>query len=393
MSVYKRGGTWWYKFNWNGTPIRESTKQGNKRVAETIEAARKTELAKGEVGIKDRAPVPTLRDFVESEFKNYVETRFVEKKATLAYYRVNIRYLTEHAPLASAQLDVISADLVSAFIEKRRAAGYEVSSTNRTLQVLRRMLKLAEEWGKVSKAARITMQPGEKRRERVLSLEEETRYMTAASDIGDSILGAYERAVEGIRATQRGQKPVKPEDPYLLRDAATVLLDCGLRPEELHRLRWDEVRDGALWIPFGKSQNARRVIPLESRTAAMLDMRKTVASGPWVFSAPTKSGHIEQSSLKKQHANACKLAKIEPLPPYTFRHTRLTRWAAYLSPFDLAYLAGHSDFSTTKRYVHPNVDALRATMERARSVQSGHNSGHSAERTECAESPRQSLIV
>ncbi len=54
MAVYKRGDTWWFKFVWRGELIRESTKQGNKRVAEQIEAARKTQKAKGEVGIKDR---------------------------------------------------------------------------------------------------------------------------------------------------------------------------------------------------------------------------------------------------------------------------------------------------------------------------------------------------
>jgi integrase len=165
---------------------------------------------------------------------------------------------------------------------------------------------------------------------------------------------------------QRGDAPTQPSDPYLLRDIATLLLDCGLRPEEAYRLRCEHVRDGALWIPFGKTQNARRVIPLESRTAAILEMRLGLVSGPWVFPAPTNSGHIELSSVKKQHKNACKLAGVESMPLYTFRHTRLTRWASYLSPFDLAYLAGHSDFSTTKRYVHPNVDALRGTMERAR---------------------------
>jgi spore germination protein GerM len=42
---------WWYKFVWNGEPIRESTKQTNKRVAEQMEAAHRTALAKGEVGI------------------------------------------------------------------------------------------------------------------------------------------------------------------------------------------------------------------------------------------------------------------------------------------------------------------------------------------------------
>ena len=38
MAVYKRGRVWWYRFTWDGTAIRESTKQTNKRVAEQIEA-------------------------------------------------------------------------------------------------------------------------------------------------------------------------------------------------------------------------------------------------------------------------------------------------------------------------------------------------------------------
>ena len=35
MGVYKQPKSkyWWYKFNWNGEPIRETTKQTNKRVA------------------------------------------------------------------------------------------------------------------------------------------------------------------------------------------------------------------------------------------------------------------------------------------------------------------------------------------------------------------------
>jgi hypothetical protein len=41
MAVYKQPKSkyWWYKFTWNGEPIRESTKQTNKRVAEQMEAA------------------------------------------------------------------------------------------------------------------------------------------------------------------------------------------------------------------------------------------------------------------------------------------------------------------------------------------------------------------
>ena len=66
MGVYKRGRVWWYRFTWKGQAIRESTKQTNKRVAEQIESAHKTSLAKGEVGIRDRIPAPTIRQFAKS---------------------------------------------------------------------------------------------------------------------------------------------------------------------------------------------------------------------------------------------------------------------------------------------------------------------------------------
>lgn len=367
--VYKREHSkyWWFKFGWNGTTIRESTKQSNKRVAEQMEAARRTALAKGEVGIRDRKAAPTLAEFSEENFLPHVLTRFADKPATLAYYQIQVKHLTGYAPLADAAVDAVTPEIISGFVAKWRAAEYEVSSINRALQVLRRMLRLAVEWGKSEKAApRVLLLPGERRRERVLSPTEEAAYLKATQQIGDGILAAYERALEGIRATARAEQPIKPDDPYLLRDVATVLLDCGLRPEECYRLRWEHVRDNALHIPFGKTANARRSIPLPNRAAVLLDMRVSAKSSEWVFPAPTKTGHMEQSTLTKQHAKACKLAGIEALPFYTFRHTCLTRWASHMDPYALAYFAGHSDFGTTRRYVHPNMDTGRAAMERAR---------------------------
>ena len=73
MSVYKRGRLYWYEFVWRVERIRQPTKQTNKRVAEQMEAAHKTALAKGEVGIRDRARIPTLRQF-EDRFVKAIET-------------------------------------------------------------------------------------------------------------------------------------------------------------------------------------------------------------------------------------------------------------------------------------------------------------------------------
>jgi integrase len=86
---------------------------------------------------------------------------------------------------------------------------------------------------------------------------------------------------------------------------------------------------------------------------------------------------MEQSTLKKQHEKACAIGKLAPFVPYTFRHACLTRWAGILDPFTLAYLAGHSDFATTRRYVHPNLNTAREALERARMAQGGHKIGHS----------------
>jgi hypothetical protein len=52
---------YWYKFVWHGELIRESTKQGNDKVARQMVAAHRTSLAKGEVGIREKGGSDTER--------------------------------------------------------------------------------------------------------------------------------------------------------------------------------------------------------------------------------------------------------------------------------------------------------------------------------------------
>ena len=49
-------GLYWYKFMWEGKLIRESTKQGNDKVARQMEAAHRTSLAKVRWGSGTRKP-------------------------------------------------------------------------------------------------------------------------------------------------------------------------------------------------------------------------------------------------------------------------------------------------------------------------------------------------
>jgi integrase len=378
MAVYKRGRVWWYRFTWKGEAIRESTKQTNKRVAEQIEAAHKTSLAKGEVGIRDRKPAATIRQFAKTDFLPFCRSTFVAKIKTLSYYENGTARLLEYAPIADESLDTITSEKIAGYARRRQDAGMKVATVNRELQVLRRMFAIAMEWGKVERALpRVRMIPGEAHRDRVISVSEEKAYFEGAQAIGTAALEAYERALVGIRASERGEIPVKPRDPFLLRDVATILMDCGIRPDECFRLRWENHQNGVIEITHGKTDNARRRIPLSRRAQSVLEMRRAEVEGPWIFPAPTKSGHIEPSSLQGQHGKACTLAKVDHFPLYTFRHTCLTRWAPFMDPWTLAYLAGHRDMSITKRYVHPQEYNTRAAIEKARLALSGHSSGHS----------------
>jgi integrase len=209
MAIYKRGKVYWYKFVFLGRLIRESTKQGNDKVARQMEAAHRTSLAKGEVGIRERKAVPTLVDFCEKRFEPWVEST-TSKKTWLDFYRVGLRAIKGCRPLASLKLDEITSERATEFGAYRQAQGLQVSTVNASLRVLRRVLRIASERGMLSTVPRIKMLPGERHRERVVSFDEDARYLAAA------------------------------RNP--LASVAAVLVDTGMRPEECYRLRWEAIK-------------------------------------------------------------------------------------------------------------------------------------------------------
>jgi integrase len=358
--IYKRGQVYWYKFMWNGELIRESTKQGNDRVARQMEAAHRTSLAKGEVGIRDKRPAVTLREFIDLRFEPWAKSTFekTSPKTWFDYYRVGLRNITAHDPLADAKLDEITSETISGFAAHRQAQGLQVSTVNSSLQVLRRVLRIAVEWEALKAAPRVRMLPGERHRERVVGPLEEAKYLVAASGPLAAI--------------------------------AAVLVDTGLRPEECFRLQWESItwlngRYGTLLVTHGKTAAARRVLPMTPRVRNILESRWEAAGKPaegWVWPAPTRSGHVGSSSLKKQHRKALKLSSVRPFVLYSLRHTFLTRLGeSGCDAWTLARIAGHSSIAMSGRYVHPSEDAVLTAMSRL----GGHNSGHTADQQEASQ--------
>lgn len=140
--IYKRGvKTYWYKFMWNGNLVRESTKQGNDKVARQMEAAHRTSLAKGEVGIREKKRAPTLTRFINDRIEPWAKSR-----PSWIWYRSGIRSVLTSKNIANKDLDRITSEDVAAYAAFRESRGLQVGSVNRELRVLRRVLRLAVEW-------------------------------------------------------------------------------------------------------------------------------------------------------------------------------------------------------------------------------------------------------
>lgn len=389
MALYRRGDLWWFEFWFDNQRIRQSTGLTNKNDARVAEAAERTRLRRerderrvraeqlqcqpaqlvrcpecekwfnGEAAVsgqdskmfcsaecfdrwwKRQSPVPTLGEFIEQRFEPWAKAQF-EKTSPATWhrwYQCNLRVLKAYSPIADLRLDQITSEHVSDFAAHRQAEGLQTSSINSALRVLRRLLRVAVEWGVMPSAPKIKLLRGERHREHVVSLEEEARYLTVA--------------------------------PEPLCSIATVLADSGMRPEECFRLRWEAItwvngRYGSLLVTHGKTAAARRVLPLTPRVRHVLEARWKAASAPqegWVWAAPTASGHVEPSSLKKKHRRALKESRVRPFVLYSLRHTFLTRLGeSGCNVWTLGRIAGHASIQMSARYVHASEDSVLNAM-------------------------------
>ena len=171
MSIFKRGNVYWYHFLFNGEHIQKSTKQGNPRTARQMEAAHRTALAKGEVGITERKTTPTLAAFIENRFVPWAQTTFekASPKTWTCWYRTQLGNISAYPPLVSRKLDTITSEHASDYAAHLQRKGLKPSSVNSSLRVLRRALRLAVEWGDLAAAPKIKLLRGEHHRERVVT--------------------------------------------------------------------------------------------------------------------------------------------------------------------------------------------------------------------------------
>lgn len=353
--IYKRGAACWYRFKWSikredGSReyflIRRSARTRSQRKALEVEEEHRRALRLGQIHPNDQWPppipqkCPTLSEFVP-RFLKFADS--TTKSGTRRFYGISTHRILRYSVLAECRLGDVSGELVSKYVQWWRGqSNASISSVNADLRTLRRIFRIASEWGLVTRTPLIRELPGQKIRERVIGHEEEFRYLNAAS------------------AT--------------LRDLAMLAVDTGLRPNsELFVLGWGDIHlggsaeapQGFLHVREGKTDSAARNIPLTPRTREILLGRRSLSNGSrYVFPGPGNSGHI--MTVQHAHERAAKKAGIAPFPFYCWRHTFGTRCAeSGMDRFSLARLMGHSSPSVAERYyIHVSDSHVAAEFDR-----------------------------
>jgi integrase len=352
VTIYKRGDIYWYKFMHQGKLYQETTRQKNDRVARNMESAHRTSLAKGEVGLRDKEPVPTLAEFLKNTLLPWAEATFGSTTPkSLKWFKNEARVLSSYKPLAGAKLDEITGELVNQFAAWRKAQGKQVSTVNSSIRALRRALSYAvNEAGLSFVVHKLKVLPGATERNHVVLPEEETKYLAAS--------------------------------PEPLKSFATVLVDSGLRPDECFTMRWESVmwqagRYGALRVQHGKTAAAQRIVPMTSRVRGIIAARWRSAGQPqdgWVWPAKkAKLGHMVPNSIYEPHLKAVKDSGVRPFVLYSLRHTFLTRLGTSgIDPWTLARVAGHSSVAVSMKYVHPSDDRVLDALATTGSYKTGY---------------------
>lgn len=349
MSLYKRDKIWWFDFRHAGQRFQKSTNQGNKNVARDMESAFHTALVKGEVGITEKKRSPTFKTAM-TDFLAWSK-QSGSKPATHRRHQISSVALLKH--FRDVALDKITPDEVEQYKLTRLRQCKTVHSNggrkptktkirpatvNRELACLRALFNhfIKADFSlrnPISKTAVKTLQEHNEQT-RVLSYSEQTTYL--------------------IHATPT------------LRDVATLMIETGMRPEEVYRIQPRNVHlaESYLVNPFGKTKAAKRQIRLTAAAQSILSRRMTAAKGTYLFPHAADLNR-PVPKVNSAHDRAVKASGVARFRLYDLRHTWATRAAE--SGIDLVTLAamlGHSKIDMVLRYAHPTQAHQTAAMEK-----------------------------
>lgn len=273
MSTFKRGGIWWYKFNFKGTTFRESTGLTDREAAREKERTRHSDLRNRRAGTAVPADVPMFSRSADDYLKAH---RRAWAPKTMVIERTNLMHLN---PVFGKRLlsDITPAD-VNDYMDGRKAADKTISLEIGTLRGILLHADLDDAWRRIRK--KITLKK--------------------ARNIGRKLTYAEEAVLlQECRASRSRSLPV----------AVVLGIQTCMRSAELRLLQWRQVDLVGRIVTVGKSKTEAgegRIIPLTGVAVRTLEM--------WADLFPArKPNHFVFPS--EQYGHGGKVYGTDPMQP------------------------------------------------------------------------------
>lgn len=164
---------------------------------------------------------------------------------------------------------------------------------------------------------------------------------------------------------------LKAASPHL-KPIVEVALLTGMRRGELLSLKWEQIRNGFIYLTETKSGKSRQ-IPINERLAEVFKevRRENQLKSPHVFADSQGRRFYE---VKRSFATACRKAGIEDFRFHDLRHT----FASHLvmrgvSLKAVQELLGHADLTMTMRYAHLSKAHLQEAVATLNDIGFGYH--------------------
>jgi len=354
MPLRNRNGTWHYQFFANGRSIIRTTGLAattrNERLALEMELEARREARGGKAPLR-KVDVVSFRQAGE-QFLDWADGEHREHPATANRLRISFASLFtffEHTPVCSIQ----PAQVDDYKVWRRKCP--QCQAKELAVQTCTacggsgegvREITLRHDLHALSAMFDYAIRHNWARRNPVKEVE-------IPSDANAVRIHVVTRAEEIAYFVYAAKRPN-------LHDVAKLILLQGMRPEEVLRLRLEDVdlERGTLRIARGKTKAARRALKLRAETIEIL-ARRIAAGAKWLF--PGKNPDLPISKLNNPHGRTLREAGVS-FVLYDLRHTFATRAAEAGVPLaTLAAILGHNNLRSVIKYVHPSeADQFRA---------------------------------
>ncbi len=316
--IWRRGRIWWVQYFAHGRQVRESSRSDRRPIADRLLRQRLGEAAAGIAPPRGAARI-TYEQMRDGLLADYAANgrKWLRKDKDGKPYIIGVSHLDRF--VAGYRAMNITTDAIRGFIRKRQEEGVANGTINRELALLRRMLRLAVQDGKLRDVPHFPMLKEAPPRK-----------------------GFLEHA---------NYKKLRQELPEHLRPILAVGYYTGMRLGEILGLHWSNVNllDAEIRLDPGTTKNDEpRTISLVNDLLEMLKIEREKGHGSeFVF---TRGGQ-RVGSFYKAWKSACKRAGLAGLLFHDLRRTGLRNLVRAQVPERVAMkISGHKTRAVFERY-------------------------------------------